>query len=71
MCLQLVGEDGVGKASVVRGLAHRFAAGDVPKELKGYRVRLKEATLQGTQSRGLTGKAQGILHTSEPSEPCV
>ena len=49
-----VGEHGVGKTALVRGLATRIAEGDVPKRLQGKRVYTLDfpAVISGTQFRG-------------------
>ena len=49
-----VGEHGVGKTALVRGLAARIAEGDVPKRLKGKQLFALDfpAVISGTQYRG-------------------
>ncbi len=50
----LVGEPGVGKTSIVEGLAQRIVAGDVPDTVKGKRVLMLDlsAMVAGSKYRG-------------------
>jgi ATP-dependent Clp protease ATP-binding subunit ClpA len=50
----LIGEPGVGKTAIVEGIAQKFAAGDVPKRFKGYKILglSMSSIIQGTTLRG-------------------
>jgi len=50
----LIGEPGVGKTAIVEGLAHRIAAGDIPKILRDRRLLTLDigALVAGTKYRG-------------------
>jgi len=50
----LVGEPGVGKTSIVHGLAHRISAGEVPEKLRGLRLFSIDigSLVAGTKYRG-------------------
>jgi len=50
----LIGEPGTGKTSIIEGLAQRFADGNVPSRLKGYRILSMplSSVVQGTTLRG-------------------
>lgn len=51
----LVGKPGIGKTSIVEGLAYRLQRGKVPEALKGYRiVSVKTTSLLGTLPTGET-----------------
>lgn len=50
----LVGEAGVGKTALIEGLAYKIEKGDVPEQIKGYKVYMLDLTsvLAGTKYRG-------------------
>jgi ATP-dependent Clp protease ATP-binding subunit ClpB len=50
----LIGEPGVGKTAIVEGLAHRIAAGDVPRRLQGVHLFALDLgqVIAGTRFRG-------------------
>lgn len=50
----LIGEAGVGKSALVEGLAQKFASGNVPERLKGFRIISLplSSVVQGTTLRG-------------------
>jgi ATP-dependent Clp protease ATP-binding subunit ClpB len=67
----LVGEPGVGKRTIVRAIAARFAAGDVPEPLKGRRlVQLDMGLLiAGAKLRGeLEDRLRQVLVAARESE---
>lgn len=50
----LVGEAGVGKTALIEGLAYKIEKGDVPEQIKNYKVYMLDLTsvLAGTKYRG-------------------
>ena len=68
----LLGPDGIGKASIVEGLAARVAAGKVPAPLKGARIIEVpiSSLVAGTQYRGQLEERLGQL-AKEAAQPGV
>ena len=67
-CPVLVGEPGVGKTSVVAGLAHRIVADDAPPEIASMRIVeiSPSSVLAGTRNRGdLEEKLEKIIKQAE------
>ena len=67
-CPVLVGDPGVGKTSIVAGLAQRIVADDAPSEIKDMRiVEISPASIvAGTRSRGdLEEKLEEIIRKAE------
>ena len=64
----IIGEAGVGKTALVRGLAVEIAEGDVMPELRNVRIRTVEvgSLIAGTMYRGsFEEKMQGVIHAAE------
>ena len=68
----LLGPDGIGKASIVEGLAERVVADEVPAPLRGARIIEVpiSALLAGTQYRGQLEERLGQL-AREASQPGI
>ncbi len=67
----LVGETGVGKATMLRGLAERVARGDVPNSLRSLHLRQLDvgSLVAGTRLRGeLEGRARKLLDALAATE---
>lgn len=70
----LVGEAGVGKTAIVRGLAHRLANGTAPAMLEGYRIFALDygAMVAGAKFRGeLEERVQGVLNGLEKVDKAI
>jgi ATP-dependent Clp protease ATP-binding subunit ClpB len=70
----LVGDVGVGKATIVRGLAQRVARGDVPQSSNGLRLLELDvgALVAGTRLKGeLDGRAKKLLDALAQQEGAV
>lgn len=69
-----VGEPGVGKTTIVLGLAKRILAGSVPEKLKGYEIYSLDtnALMAGTRYRGDTEeRVQGLIKELSAKEKVI
>ena len=67
----LIGEPGVGKTSIVEGLAQRIVAGDAPETLRGKRLAALDmgALVAGTKYRGdFEDRIKALLKEAESSD---
>ncbi len=70
----LIGEPGVGKTAIVEGLAHRIAAGDVPRSLENKRLVTLDVGLlvAGTKYRGeFEERLKKVIEEIKTSGNCV
>lgn len=69
-----VGEPGVGKTTIILGLAKKILSGDVPEKLKGYEIYSLDtgALMAGSRFRGDTEeRVKGLLDELEKKEKVI
>ena len=70
----LVGDAGVGKTAIINGLAHRISSGEVPDEMKSYRIYSLDIgnLTAGTKYRGdFEERFKGVLDELEADQEAI